>query len=206
MVVALEHIRRLRGLSQRELAEKAGVSPATVYELEVGKRPTPRPSTLRKLAEALEVEIADLIGEPAVPLAEAPGEAGHAQTSTRTIEEFERTLAYVMEPVEAEALKEQQSVNRLVSSEGQRQNRVVDPPEAEVAKRFLNELSPEERPIAFSEVALGRARFARESATLEQNNAHLRKLLRERDRKIVRLEEEVAQVREEHKRVEAEKA
>jgi transcriptional regulator with XRE-family HTH domain len=81
MVVALEHIRRLRGLSQRELAEKAGVSPATVYELEVGKRPTPRPSTLRKLAEALEVEIADLLGEPAVPLAKAPSGAGPPQVS-----------------------------------------------------------------------------------------------------------------------------
>lgn len=81
MVVALEHIRRLRGLSQRELAEKAGVSPATVYELEVGKRPTPRPSTLRKLAEALEVEIADILGEPAVPLAKAPRGAGPPQVS-----------------------------------------------------------------------------------------------------------------------------
>src|SRR5215217_8857731 len=87
MVVALEHIRRLRGLSQRELAEKAGVSPATVYELEVGKRPTPRPSTLRKLAEALEVEIADLLGEPAVPLAKAPGEAGPPRVSKDRLQE-----------------------------------------------------------------------------------------------------------------------
>ena len=71
MVLALEHIRRLRGLSQRELAEKAGVSPATVYELEVGKRPTPRPSTLRKLAGALEVEISDLLGVD-FPKAQAP--------------------------------------------------------------------------------------------------------------------------------------
>ena len=81
MVVALEHIRRLRGLSQRELAEKAGVSPATVYELEVGKRPTPRPSTLRKLAEALEVEISDLLGEPTVPLAKASQKTGPPQVS-----------------------------------------------------------------------------------------------------------------------------
>jgi transcriptional regulator with XRE-family HTH domain len=87
MVVALEHIRRLRGLSQRELAEKAGVSPATVYELEVGKRPTPRPSTLRKLAEALEVEIADLLGEPAVPLAEAPPPLGPPRVSKERLQE-----------------------------------------------------------------------------------------------------------------------
>src|SRR5215217_8640853 len=87
MVVALEHIRRLRGLSQRELAGKAGVSPATVYELEVGKRPTPRPSTLSKLAEALEVEIADLLGEPAVPLAKAPPPSGPPRVSKDRLQE-----------------------------------------------------------------------------------------------------------------------
>ena len=88
MVLALEHIRRLRGLSQRELAEKAGVSPATVYELEVGKRPTPRPSTLRKLADALEVEIADLLGEPVLAgTAEAPREAGPPRVSKDRLQE-----------------------------------------------------------------------------------------------------------------------
>jgi transcriptional regulator with XRE-family HTH domain len=87
MVLELEHIRRLRGLSQRELAEKAGVSPATVYELEVGKRPTPRPSTLRKLAEALEVEIADLFGEPVLAeKAEAPREAGRPERERSALE------------------------------------------------------------------------------------------------------------------------
>ncbi len=52
---------RLRGLrdraslSQKELAERAGVSRATIAELELGKR-KPHPKTRRKLAEALGVE------------------------------------------------------------------------------------------------------------------------------------------------------
>ena len=56
----LERLRRARGLSQRELAKVSGVSPATIYELETGRRPAPRPSTLRKIADALSVEVTDL--------------------------------------------------------------------------------------------------------------------------------------------------
>jgi transcriptional regulator with XRE-family HTH domain len=54
-------LRRTRGLSQRELAERAKVSPATVYEMEAGRRPQPRGSTLRKLAEALGVDVSELV-------------------------------------------------------------------------------------------------------------------------------------------------
>ena len=97
MVLELEHIRRLRGLSQRELAEKAGVSPATVYELEVGKRPTPRPSTLRKLAVALEVEISDLLGEPVLAGKVEPPSRGLGRVGPgrkwASDEEYEATLA-----------------------------------------------------------------------------------------------------------------
>lgn len=61
---ALERYRKNRGLSQRGLAKKSGVSPATVYELEAGRRPDPRPSTLRKLADVLDVEVNDLLEDP----------------------------------------------------------------------------------------------------------------------------------------------
>jgi transcriptional regulator with XRE-family HTH domain len=54
-------LRTSRGLSQRELAERASVSPATVFELEAGRRPQPRGSTLRKLAGALEVDVSELV-------------------------------------------------------------------------------------------------------------------------------------------------
>jgi transcriptional regulator with XRE-family HTH domain len=57
----LARLRELKGYSQRALAKESGVSPATIYELENGRR-RPNPSTLRKLARALEVEVADLLG------------------------------------------------------------------------------------------------------------------------------------------------
>ncbi len=59
----LRRIRHLRGMSQEDLAKTSGVSDFTISELESGKRPNPRPSTLRKLAAALGVEVAALYGE-----------------------------------------------------------------------------------------------------------------------------------------------
>lgn len=67
----LVRLRKLRGFSQRALAKESGVSPATIYELENGRR-EPNPSTLRKLASALEVEVADLLEEPDIPKGTAP--------------------------------------------------------------------------------------------------------------------------------------
>lgn len=58
-----EHIKRarnLRGLSQEGLGEMADINPATIWGLETGRH-TPRPSTLRKLAEALGLEVPDLL-------------------------------------------------------------------------------------------------------------------------------------------------
>ena len=53
--------RRRRGLTQRELGELAGVAHTTVQRLESLGRGA-YPSTVRKLALALEVEPADLVG------------------------------------------------------------------------------------------------------------------------------------------------
>jgi transcriptional regulator with XRE-family HTH domain len=68
----LREIRLRRGLSQADLSAKTGVAEFTISEIETGKRPHPRPSTLRKLAEALGVEVADLYGDSEIPLGEAP--------------------------------------------------------------------------------------------------------------------------------------
>lgn len=52
--------RRRLGLTQRELAERSGLSLGTIRDLEQGRVRLPRPDSLRRLADALEVSIADL--------------------------------------------------------------------------------------------------------------------------------------------------
>ena len=68
----LREIRLRRGLSQADLSAVTGVAEFTISEIESGKRANPRPSTLRKLAQALGVEVADLYGELDSPLGETP--------------------------------------------------------------------------------------------------------------------------------------
>lgn len=47
--------RVLRGLSQRQLAQLAGLPPSTVRDIEIGKVRSPRPATMAALAQALDV-------------------------------------------------------------------------------------------------------------------------------------------------------
>lgn len=61
---SLGRIREDRALTQRDLAEAAGVSTDTVSEIERGVRAA-QPSTTRKLAEALGVEPSELMKEGA---------------------------------------------------------------------------------------------------------------------------------------------
>jgi transcriptional regulator with XRE-family HTH domain len=48
-------------LSQRELAEKASLRPTTILKLEDDRVKRPHPRTVRKLAQALEVDPAELV-------------------------------------------------------------------------------------------------------------------------------------------------
>ena len=59
---ALKRWRAIRGLSQRSLAERSGVGYVTIARLETGNL-DPRLSTLRRLAKALKVTVAEVIGE-----------------------------------------------------------------------------------------------------------------------------------------------
>jgi transcriptional regulator with XRE-family HTH domain len=58
----LKEIRIQRLLTQEELAEKAGVSAATVVNVERNNQ-EPHFRTIRKLAKALEIEPTELLGE-----------------------------------------------------------------------------------------------------------------------------------------------
>lgn len=73
----LKEWRESRGLLQKELASEARLSEFTITRIESGD--SIRPSTARKVADALNVSVADLMERPPVPLVEAPGEAGLAQ-------------------------------------------------------------------------------------------------------------------------------
>ncbi len=61
-----DHIRRLRtehGLTREALAAAAAVSTDLIKKLEQGKRRSARLSTLMKIADALDVSIADVTGK-----------------------------------------------------------------------------------------------------------------------------------------------
>ena len=68
---ALKDIRRRHGLSQVDLSRRSGVAQNTISDIETGRR-EPRPSTLRKLAKSLGVEVADFYPETSHPKASAP--------------------------------------------------------------------------------------------------------------------------------------
>jgi transcriptional regulator with XRE-family HTH domain len=75
-VEKLRRIRREKGLSQQELSALAGVGQDSISAIETGKH-EPHPRTLRKLAKALNMEVAEFFKEPALPLVEASG-TGHS--------------------------------------------------------------------------------------------------------------------------------
>ena len=66
----LRELRELHGLTQKELADVSGVSLRSVAGYEGGAHV--RPNTARKLAQALNVEVADLVETSSYPKAQAP--------------------------------------------------------------------------------------------------------------------------------------
>jgi transcriptional regulator with XRE-family HTH domain len=87
----LAELREKRALTLRELSEISGVAADTINQIELGHRKA-RPSTLRKLARALQVDVEEFYGEPVLAgKAEAPREAGPSHNDAvheEAIEEF----------------------------------------------------------------------------------------------------------------------
>jgi transcriptional regulator with XRE-family HTH domain len=102
----LKEERQFRGWSQRDLARETGVNTDTISGIETGQH-EPRPSTLRKLAEGLGIEVRDLFMEPALPKAPAREAGPHRRAtppkaSKERLEEYfdrvaEEELAYLNE-------------------------------------------------------------------------------------------------------------
>jgi len=62
----LREWRAYRALSQADLAERSGVTKATIVALEKPSHRTPHPRTVRRLAKALEIPPHALYVEPSV--------------------------------------------------------------------------------------------------------------------------------------------
>ncbi len=56
----IREIREMKGMSQSELAEKTGITRATIWRLETGAEETTTTKTLLKIAEALGVSVGEL--------------------------------------------------------------------------------------------------------------------------------------------------
>jgi transcriptional regulator with XRE-family HTH domain len=106
--VRLARWRRRRGLSQSRLAALAGLSQPYLSELESGIKPLDRPSTQLKLAEALQISLAQLLDQPGYPdhtrnkvLAQVPGvrvallelALGERSTPSRSVEALRLDVA-----------------------------------------------------------------------------------------------------------------
>ena len=104
----VKEIRRRKGWSQKDLAEESGVGQDTISGIESGRH-EPRPSTLRKLADALDVEVADFFREPAVPLADALPPSGPLNK--------DEILDVVHDVILRQETETQQAANRAIWSQ-----------------------------------------------------------------------------------------
>ncbi len=70
----IREIRYKKGLGPDALAARAEISRTALYQIECGKTEVPRAGTLRRIAQALEVPVDQLLGNrPIAELVETPG-------------------------------------------------------------------------------------------------------------------------------------
>lgn len=101
----VRRFRRARGWTQGRLGEEAGVSRDAVLRIEKGHART-RPSTIAKVAEALDLEYRDLLAEP------DPVPAG--AEAAADLEDAEREiLALARRTARAEGISENEALGRL---------------------------------------------------------------------------------------------
>jgi transcriptional regulator with XRE-family HTH domain len=67
----IKHFREAAGLTQQQLAVKAGLSSSNLAQIEQGQKTDPRVSTILALADAMAVDVGELLGRP--PAGRKPG-------------------------------------------------------------------------------------------------------------------------------------
>jgi transcriptional regulator with XRE-family HTH domain len=99
----LAELRERRALTLRELGAMSGVAADTINQIELGHRKA-RPSTLRKLARSLDIDVQEFYAEPALPKAETPRESGHSMAQRlEDLQTYESYITEIAEKYHAEA-------------------------------------------------------------------------------------------------------
>jgi transcriptional regulator with XRE-family HTH domain len=81
----------------------SGVAADTINQIELGHRKA-RPSTLRKLARSLEIDVQEFYAEPALPKDEAPRGAGHSVAQRlEDLQTYEAHISKIAEKYHTEA-------------------------------------------------------------------------------------------------------
>jgi transcriptional regulator with XRE-family HTH domain len=167
----LAELRERRALTLRELAQMSGVAADTINQIELGHRKA-RPSTLRKLARALEIDVQEFYAEPALPKAEAP-ETGPSL--------LDRALHAARQDHEKSA----RAMNRLIASEGMLKSTNITDFEEDRFRAELRERGfPDEH---FEDFIWPLVITSFRAVRLEQDNIRLRE-------EAARLREQVANV------------
>ena len=147
---------RLRnGWSQKDLARESKTNVDTISGIETGQH-EPRPSTLRKLATALGIEVRDLFEEPALS-----GKAEAPETGPPSVIDF------VLDAAQKQNTADQQAIARAASS-GRPQGSYVHH-ENEALRKLLE--------ANHGDVVEALIDLARRYVQLEQEDAQLREAL-----------------------------
>ncbi|PYN71328.1 MAG: hypothetical protein DMD93_00460 [Candidatus Rokuibacteriota bacterium] len=103
----IQQLRESKGMTQRDLADKAKVTPGYVAQLEMGLRKNPSLASLQGLAKALGVSLDDLMTDPREKLRRLKSSEvlREAALGGRTREWFEGALPDYPDPYVAEATK-----------------------------------------------------------------------------------------------------
>jgi transcriptional regulator with XRE-family HTH domain len=122
--------REAAGLTQRKLSKESGVGKGTIVRIENGESATP--STAKKIADTLNISVADLLESPPVPLGQAP-------TSYKPPEGAEKSKERREELLEEERGGPAEEYHpRPVNTTGEGQQRIQRIPE-EVTPKHLRE-------------------------------------------------------------------
>jgi transcriptional regulator with XRE-family HTH domain len=128
----LAELRERRALTLRELAEMSGVAADTINQIELGHR-KPRPSTLRKLARALEVDVEEFYAEPTLAGKAVASTTGHPRTTAQRALEIADSDSFRREAKGATTEDLQQTVRELAHFVGKQTRE--DPSSDEEAHR-----------------------------------------------------------------------